>query len=519
MSIELSNLISDGMVIQKKAKIWGYTTDEKEVIVEFNNKKFPCVVSNGYFETTVVSEDFGGPFRMKINELVIEDVYVGYVFLCSGQSNMELPISRVRIKYEEELEGVDNKYIRAFNVERNNAFSGIERDCIGKWNYANKDTIDEFYALSYFFGEDLEKYLGIPIGLINCAVGGSNVKSWLSEDLLKAYPTDYELLKKCQVENYVKNVEESDLIRSKEWHEEVNSMDIGIKENFTSNSYDFTKWEKREVTKSWLEDMGITHGSLWFKVTVLLEEKDLDKNATLFLGTLKDSDITFFNGVEVGATGYEYPPRIYNIDKSLLKLGENIITVRLYSQSGIGGFTVDKERKLVFDDGTLINLPKQWYYKIGFKTSELKPATYFWGYPTGLYNGMLYPTLNYSVSGFLWYQGESNTYYPDNYDELQGKLVNQVRDRIGEETPFLVVQLPNFEAYQENYKWEIFREKQASILNFKNTALINTIGLGEDNDIHPLNKKDIGVCLSDSIKTILFNKNNENDRVFISKVK
>ncbi len=514
MSIKLSNLISNGMVIQKEAKIWGYATEE--VIIDFNGKSYRCEVVDGYFETIIKSEDFGGPYTMKINDIIIEEVYVGYVFLCSGQSNMELPINRVRIKYEEELKNVENKNIRAFNVERNNAFKCEEVNCEGSWKYANAENIDEFFALPYFFGVDLEQYLNVPIGLINCAVGGSDIKSWLSEELLKLYTNDYDILKTCQKEGYVEEVEKNDLLRYEEWHKITDKHDIGLSENFIVDNLEFKNWDTREVTNSWVEDIGAIHGVLWFKVVFNIEKENLNKDAKIFLGTLKDSDITYVNGVEVGTTAYQYPPRIYSIDKALLKLGENVVTVRLYSQNGLCGFTVDKEHKIVFEDGAEIKLPSKWHYKLGCKSEELSPATYFWGYPTGLYNGMLYPTFNYSITGFLWYQGESNTHFPEEYDILLSQLVKQVRGRFGEETQFLVVQLPNFEAYDDNVKWETLRKKQASILNYENTALINTIGLGEDNDLHPLNKKDIGIALSDGVKALLLKKESTNERVIVN---
>lgn len=499
--VKLPSIISSGMVLEKVSRIWGYSNKER-VKIEFDGKKYVAKTLAGKWELEILSTEYGGPFEMKIEDIIITDVYVGRVFCASGQSNMELPVSRVRIKYEKDLENTYNENIRVFNVNKEYNFLEPQEDCIGKWEFANNDTINDFFATSYFFAKKYLEYENIPIGIINTAAGGSKIESWLKEDDVKQYFNEYELLKKCKIEGYIDSTIKADENRWGKWHKELDGKDDGMEYNYILNSLDFSKWNKGDLDLIFSNELKGFIGSVWFKKTFYIES--VKEDYKLFLGTLKDADITYVNGIKVGETGYQYPPRIYIIPKEILKIGENTITVRLIAQNGQCSFTKGKELKLESTTSKII-LNRNWYFKIGGEMEELKPATFFYEYPTGLYNKMLYPILKYSLSGFLWYQGESNTHEPDNYDELLFLLLKEIRYWQKNKIPFCVVQLPNFDAGEENGKWQILRKKQESILNYEKCGLVITLGMGEDNDLHPLNKKDVGIGLADSMYNIINN--------------
>ncbi len=501
MSIKLPAIISSGMVIEKVARIWGYSCGEKIINIEFKGKNYSVVPSNEYWEVNIYSENYGGPYLMKINDIVLNNIYIGKVFCASGQSNMELPISRVRIKYNNQLKSVDNKKLRIFTVEKNYKFYNPEELYTGKWEYVSDKNIDNMFATSYFFGKKYQEYENIPIGIINTAAGGSKIQSWLKEDDIKKYSDDYDLLKKCQQKNYVNNTIKYEEVRRNNWHKEMDKKDIGISKIFTNKSYDYSKWGTRELTEEFNKDLDSFTGVIWFKKSFYLDK--VREDCTLFLGTIKDSDIAYVNGIKVGETPYQYPPRIYKIPKEVLCVGENIITIRVVIYNNIGGFTKDKDYKIVMDNNKEINLNGIWFYHIGTTMDTLTPDTFFFGYPTGLYNAMLYPVLKYTLTGFLWYQGESNTNAPYNYDELLEVFLKELYNWQGKGLPFALVQLPNFDAKEDNYKWHILREKQKSILQYKNCGLVVTLGMGEDNDLHPLNKKDVGESLANCMYSII----------------
>ncbi|WP_312902390.1 sialate O-acetylesterase, partial [Chryseobacterium taichungense] len=221
------------------------------------------------------------------------------------------------------------------------------------------------------------------------------------------------------------------------------------------------------------------------------------KTAFLNLGRIKDADVTYINGVKVGNVTYEYPPRWYDIPAGVLKDGKNMITVRVINGSGKGQFIADKPYYLEIG-GQKIDLKGQWKYRNGAKMEKMAPGqTFIRWKPTGLYNSMINPLINYKVKGFLWYQGESNTGKPKEYGDLLTTMINDWRSKWQEkDAPFLIVQLANFmEAKNQPVEsnWAELRDQQRKVsLNVPKSGLAVIIDVGEWNDIHPLDKKTVG---------------------------
>ncbi len=512
----MSGLISNGMILERNAKIYGLEPTLSSVEVSFLDKIYEVPVKKGEWTLHLENLPYGGPYEMKIGEKVLTDIYVGIVFLCSGQSNMELPISEVRIKYAQELANVLKSNVHYFNVQPSYDFGNETTNIDGEWVKLNKDTIDECYALSYFFAQKLNDFLDIPIGLINCAVGGSNIEAWLSFEVAKENNIDLNIINQYLTKDAIDQLAKKELDHIIKWHQETDTLDIGLRNNYQGNDSNFKLWPKRRLTSKWNDDIGINNGVVWFKAVVNVEKRFLNKSAKILLGTPTDADDTYVNGKLVGSTEYHYPNRIYDIDPTLLKEGENIITIRLRSHKGYGGFTEGKEYKLLFEDQSEINLPSHWYYKIGCTTKPMSFPTKLFTFPTGLYNGMLKHCLKYTCNAMLWYQGETNTLNPHNYDKLLVAFLKQIRESLSDNCIFLSVQLPNFES-DDLEAWQVLRNKQKAILDFKRTALVNTIGLGEDNDLHPLNIQDIGYSLADAYLSIEHSKITNNQRLMFSK--
>lgn len=224
--------------------------------------------------------------------------------------------------------------------------------------------------------------------------------------------------------------------------------------------------------------------------------------AKVFLGRLVDADELYINGQKVGQTGYQYPQRRYKIPDGLLHAGRNLIVVRVSNYQGKGGFVPDKPYTLIAGNDS-IDLQGTWQYKVGAAFdpgSKQSESISIQNQPAALFNSMIAPLINYSIRGICWYQGESDTYQPALYSSLQKALIQDWR-RLwnGAELPFLFVQLPGFMDYQywpSESGWALFREAQAASLSIPHTAMATAIDLGEWNDIHPDNKKDVGIRLA-----------------------
>jgi len=240
----------------------------------------------------------------------------------------------------------------------------------------------------------------------------------------------------------------------------------------------------------------------------------LNKNVKLFLGRIVDADNVYINGTMVGNTTYMYPQRRYTIPKSLLKEGDNVITVRVQNNSGKGGFVPDKPYYLFADKDT-VSLVGYWQYKVGevFTPSTDNSNAFTIQYqPTALYNAMFAPLIHYGCKGFVWYQGESNSGRAFEYDKLQSAMIQDWRSKFHDNNlPFLYVQLPGF--MDMNYlpsesNWADFRHAQTKTLSIPNTGMAVAIDLGEWNDIHPDRKKEVGDRLALLARKIAYGDSN-----------
>jgi sialate O-acetylesterase len=166
---------------------------------------------------------------------------------------------------------------------------------------------------------------------------------------------------------------------------------------------------------------------------------------------------------------------------------------------GKGGFIPGKEYSLEAGEQT-IDLKGKWKYKAGAVSEAAPPQIFVRWEPSGLYNGMIAPLHNFRIKGVLWYQGEANTGNPSEYGDLMKTLISEWRRRWNQGNfPFLYVQLPNYMETKEvpgESNWASLREAQLKLLSVPNTGMAVTIDLGEWNDIHPLNKQDVGKRLA-----------------------
>lgn len=513
--LKLPRLISDGMVLQQKKKIhiWGWDEPGMELVVEIHGKEYQTAANEGGEFSLYLDElPAGGPYRMQIRDgagkkRILEDVWVGDVWICSGQSNMELPMARVKDRYPQEIEDCENPAIRTFKITEHAEYRApLAEHLTGEWKRADRETIFSFSATAYFFAKTMYELTGVPVGLINASLGGSRIESWMSREMLAGYGDFLDLADRYADAAFVQGQLLKNQQTFESWHKAVDEADIGLTENWRAGmpEGDGRSWKRIEIP-CFFQDTELDGfiGSVWFTRTFVVSAALAKSGGWVWLGTIVDSDTVYINGEKVGETGYQYPPRKYRIPEGLLKEGENTIVIRVKCENGHGRFTPGKEYA-VWNEWERASLDGEWRYRVGAVHGQIGENDFVNWKPTGLYNGMMAPCHKYTIAGVIWYQGEANSWYPESYEDLMKRLIEGYRRAWKEEQlPFCYVQLPNFssEIYDIDRNgntccWAALREAQRRASALLRTGMVTAIDLGEDNDLHPLNKKDIGARLA-----------------------
>jgi sialate O-acetylesterase len=508
--IRLPKLISDGMILQRgdNVKIWGWAAKKEKISIQFMDSTYNTMAdSNGEWSILLSGLKAGGPYTMQLNasnSITINDIIIGDVWICSGQSNMELPMRRVSWVYQDEIADADYNFIRQFFVPREFDFNKAQKDLkSGEWKKANPQNILDFSAVAYFFGKTIYKKYKIPIGLINSALGGSPAEAWMSEDALMEFPKYYREAQKFKDSALVGQIKRSDDQRIQAWYDSLNRNDKGLntsQKKWYDPNLNTADWATMKIPGYWSDtELGPVNGVVWFRKRIEIPASIAGKKAKLILGRIVDADSAFVNGVFVGTTTYQYPPRRYDIPPGLLKENENTIVVRVVNETGNGGFVPDKPYQIEAGD-IIVDLKGDWRYRVGAEMAPLASRTFISWKPEGLYNAMIAPLLNYKIKGVIWYQGEANAERPIEYRSLFPAMIRDWRKHWQQSAfPFLYVQLPNFmetKNQPEESNWALLREAQQKALSIPKTGMAVTIDIGEWNDIHPLDKKDVGERLA-----------------------
>ncbi len=517
--IKLPRLISDGAVLQRDAKIklWGWASINEAVSLHFKNKVYTTHANgSGRWEFVIPAQPSGGPFDLMFkgtNEVTIHDVLFGDVWVCSGQSNMELTMDRVKDIYSHVIANSENQNIRQFLVPDKYDFKNEHVDLEGgDWQSANPKNLLSFSAVAYFFAKEIYEKEHVPIGLINAALGGSPVEAWMSEDALISFPKLHDECLKFKNDEFIHDIETSDNKRMKDWYEELDSKDPGILSSpkWTDPKLDDNEWTEMALPGFWADTplLKNVNGSVWFRRKFNVPKSLTKEPASLWLGRIVDQDSVFVNGKFIGTTGYQYPPRKYTINQGILNEGENLIAIRVINNSGRGGFVPDKPYFIAGPQDT-INLTGLWRYKLGAAMPALAGPTAIRWKPTGLYNKMISPLLTFPIKGVIWYQGESNTKLADEYRKLFPALILSWREKWKQgDFPFLFVQLANFmevKTAPSESDWAALRDAQLHTLAVSKTGMAVAIDLGEWNDVHPLNKLDVGKRLAIIAQHLAYN--------------
>ena len=514
--VTMPAIFTDNMVVQRDqpVNIWGWADKGETVEVIFNGqKKKAKAAKDGTWRLQLKPMAYGGPFEMTIigkgNVIQLQNILIGEVWLCSGQSNMEWTVNSSN-NASEEIAQASYPMIRSFNVTREVSITP-KSDLNGKWEVCSPETVANFSAVGYYFARNLYQELDIPIGFINSSWGGTDIETWTSGDAFSKLPEQFSnrYQKIDNFDEFIRNNEEG-----KQKYQKALQNERGIPEGWYKADYDKSSWEVINVPGLWEGTLGAVDGYVWFSCDFELPSELAGNAAKISLAAIDDADITWVNGAKVGETNGHAIVREYNIPQGLLKAGKNTVAVRVLDTGGGGGIHGNANDMYLSVAGNRLPLAGNWKYKSSvintdFGYVEMSPNML----PTLLYNAMINPIISFGIKGSIWYQGENNAWAAYNYRTLFPTMINAWRAKWGYDFPFYWVQLANFmqkEKEPGDSDWAKLREAQTMTLSLPKTGQAVITDIGDADDIHPRNKQDVGRRLA----LIALNKDYGKDVVY-----
>ncbi|MCD7973839.1 MAG: 9-O-acetylesterase [Candidatus Azobacteroides sp.] len=531
--LSLSSIFTDNMVLQQQmnAPIWGKATPNKTVKIttSWDNRTYEATAdAQGKWKTELVTPGAGGPYQVTVstdrkNSIQLKNVLIGEVWICSGQSNMEMQVDGLGQVYNYEQEKATANYpqIRFLTVDHNISPVPLDdAEIVGKgWLVCSPETVGTFSAVGYFFGRDLYQNLNVPIGLINTSFGGTVAEAWTSEESLEMLPYFSESLagvKKMSLDKEAQQKVYQQQILA--WNERLNGMDPDLADytRLAPLSAEDSSWRDIQLPAmiEMYDGLEAFDGLFWCRKEIDIPASWAGKELILNLGSVDDIDFTYFNGQEIGTTAGWNVNRNYIIPGDMVKAGKAVITVRVIDTGGSGGFGGSAEDMYIGTHTSKISLAGDWKLKISFPLHEIPPVPQNPAdnpnFPTVLYNAMIHPLVPYGMRGAIWYQGESNDYNPRLYYDIFPLMINDWRSKWNNNFPFYFVQLANFTRLQTEpveSSWALIRDAQLNALHLENTGMAVSIDIGDAEDIHPRNKQGVGLRLALNARANTYGEN------------
>jgi sialate O-acetylesterase len=515
--LRVSALVGSGMVMQRgrPVPIWGWSAAGTPITVTFDGRPLKTSASSdGTWSVVLPAMPAGGPHAMTIaagsESIAVQDILVGDVWLASGQSNMEWTVADTK-NAAQEIAAAHDTNIRQFKVPTSYAYEPADDLAGGAWTVADPAHVAGFTAVGYFFARDLRKSVDVPIGILHSSWGGSRIEPWMSKSALALTDTGLAEIVRREKE-YDQHVH--DALRARIGS--LPTVDAGLVDGqarWADPALDDSSWATIATPNLW-EQVGYDgmDGVAWYRRTFTLTADEAAQGIRLGLGTIDDSDISWVNGVEVGRTLMAWNrPRTYDVPASALRAGTNVIAVRVEDTGGGGGIYGDPSLLFVEAGGTRRPLAGSWRFKVG-AVSINADGQHVNKIPTFLYNKMIHPVVRYPIAGVLWYQGESNADHIEDavaYRSLFPTLITSWRKEWGlGDFPFLWVQLANYMSPDAEpaaqSAWATLREAQTAALALPNTGQAVIIDVGEEKDIHPRNKQDVGARLALAARKVAY---------------
>ena len=531
VKFELPSIIGSEMVLQRNTDVnlWGKATPGQkiEITTTWGIKKSVRADKAGKWTLSIPTGEAGGPYdvalQSKDTSIILNDILIGEVWLCSGQSNMEMPLTGwpptdTILNSKKEIENANFPRIRLFTVPRITSASPLD-NCEGEWVACSPETVAGFSATAYFFGRNIYNRLNIPVGLIHSSWGGTPAEAWTRiEDVtqIPAYSHVTDSLQKAKVEfnimlEWINTLKKDKVnVNNPEFMASLKALDT----SFAQPGFNDEAWPALPIPSLW-EPNGLPNfdGIVWMRYTFDVPEAMAGKECTLNLGPIDDMDMTYLNGVKIGEImkpGFWRFERKYTIPKEAIHPGKNTLAVCVFDFQGGGGIYGKDGVQLTSAGGGKIVLDGNWKYmpfaivmgnKIYYYTNE---KSYFQSpkvsypinqyAPTALYNGMIAPLVPYTLKGAIWYQGESNVGRGYEYRSLFPAMITGWRNVWAQgDFPFYYVQIAPW-----RYNDEVpsptaeLREAQLMTLSLPNTGMAVTMDIGSLETIHPCYKQEVG---------------------------
>lgn len=522
-NVKMPSIFTDGMVLQQKtnAPVWGFADPGEKITVSttWDNKTVSTeAAADGKWMVKVNTPCYGGPYALIINgknTVFINNVMIGEVWIASGQSNMEMPMNGgfygQILNGPEDIANSTNNEIRIYMAQRNTSFKE-EGDCEGVWKAASPQNTPLFGATCYYFARKLNEELGVPVGIINSSWGGTPVESWIPQEYIKNVPEYSQIVKDIAVSSPI-------IDKRVEWLSKKPTVsmfprpDLGDAD-LAKTDYNDTKWHSMKVPGLWegFNEVRAFDGIVWFRKTIKITPSMAGKELVISLGPIDDGDETYFNGELIGRNNNYQADRVYTVPADKVKAGKAVIAIRVTDNQGGGGlygetsklkyYTKGNEKSAVTLAGMWKYLPiaelsKGKLYKFDIASMEffqrpISPTDLSEMTATTLYNAMIAPFVPYGIAGAIWYQGEANVGHAEEYSRTFPLMIKAWREKWGQgDFPFYYVQIAPYD-YGTNGHSEEIREVQRISLSVKNSGMASTIDIGNNKNIHPANKVDVG---------------------------
>ncbi|MBB6325692.1 sialate O-acetylesterase [Algoriphagus iocasae] len=502
--VYLPKIFEEGMVLQRDQKIsvWGKGIPSKKVRVSVAGLMGSTeVLPDSTWSIKLPETKAGGPYVLKVNNQEIKDVYIGDVWVAGGQSNMEWALKSAVIGAEEEFQEGGFPEIRFFKVPQ--SYSAIELDDVvgGEWKVATPENMLDFSAVAWFFSKRNHLEKEVPVGIIESNWGGTPAEGWTSVAVLSGMNASYSEEAKDIQDNPTKWQEE---VEANEKRREMRNLLVSKPDSLTalevaSLSYDDSKWKKIVLPKA-----NPMQHIAWIRKVF----KASADNATLHLPAIDQMAFIYLNGQFLHYKDWGAPMPEIEIPAESMNDGNNVITIRTINTWNNQPRVGESGEMYLTQGGKSISLEGVWSYSNDIVEPMLPKVEFLNWKPGMMYNAMIYPISKYAIKGAIWYQGESNAGRADEYHELFSAMISNWRRvwNIGD-FPFLFVQLANFmerKSPQPDSDWAFLREAQTETLALPKTGMAVIIDIGEENDIHPKNKKDVGERLWIQARKVAF---------------
>lgn len=503
-SIELPRIYTDNMVLQRNSVVTipGIAAPGSKVVLKADWLIAPVssvTDGNGKFTLKLPTPDCGGPYTIVLNdgngEKVLQNILIGEVWLCSGQSNMEFPIrgdwARVA-DADRVVADMGCPALRLLQIKNTTSLTPLDDASVEYGWVESTPAAESFSAIGYLYGRMLQDSLEVPVGVIDATWGGTTVEAWTPREALKGVPG---------FEYYY------ELSGGKDRETALSETEVRRTYEATGDkrpAYPFDKsrmqtgktWGKMPVPSLW-EDNALPgfDGIVAMQFELNLPKDAAGKDLLLYLGAVDDMDRTYFNGIPVGSCHIHDLAREYKVDGSLVKAGENVITVEVVDNGGGGGIW---RSSYAVVDGKRYTLDGDWNYTVLSDFSKTG-MSYVWpesnNRPMVLYNAMINPLTTLPIAGVIWYQGCQNVGRDAQYEVCFKNMIEGWRKAFDDpDMPFYFVQLAGFlqpVAVQPDSKWALLRHAQSKALDLPNTAMATAVDIGNPVDIHPVNKAEV----------------------------